>query len=178
VKGITTARAEVRAASNPTAPNRLWIGDVNFIPTDQGWVYLAVVLDCYTRRCIGWWLRNERDSSLLVHAVELAASRRWPSIGVAEAFELRDRIMPLTFAPRCRLTGLDIPGAGAASLNDLAVAEYFATMLRRDLTVAHAWSTRREARDAVGNWILAYYNPESRPFETDDFAQDLDEHIL
>ena len=177
VRGVTTARSEVRAASNPTAPNRLWIADVNFIPTDEGWAYLAVVLDCHTRRCIGWWLNNQRSSSVLVHAVELAAARRWPSIGLAEAFELRDRIVPLAFAPRCRLPGMDIPGPGAASVNDLAVAEYFATMLRRDLTDAHEWSTHREARNAVSNWILAYYNPESRP-AADDFAHDLDQFIL
>lgn len=66
----------------PPAPDRLWVADLTYVRTWEGWLYLAVVLDCYSRRIVGWALADHMRAELVVEAVEFAVARRRPAPGV------------------------------------------------------------------------------------------------
>ncbi len=81
VPGIATAPDLVRRDFAPTAPNRLWVADLTQFATWEGKLYLAVVVDCYSRRCVGWAMAEHMRAELVVEALEMAVARRRPRPG-------------------------------------------------------------------------------------------------
>ena len=79
VPGVRVAEDLVERDFNPAAPNRLWASDIKYVPTWQGTLYLASVIDCYSRRVVGWSMRDEMPAELVVDALEMAISRRRPT---------------------------------------------------------------------------------------------------
>ena len=82
VPGVACAPDLVRRAWNPPEPNRLWVADITYVRTWEGWLYLAAVLDCHSRRCVGWSIADHLRAELVVDAVEMAISRRRPGRGL------------------------------------------------------------------------------------------------
>ena len=79
VPGVRVAEDLVERDFNPAAPNRLWASDIKYVPTWQGTLYLASVIDCYSRRVVGWSMREQMPAELVVDALEMAISRRQPT---------------------------------------------------------------------------------------------------
>jgi putative transposase len=101
VRGIATAPDLVRRDWNPQRPNQLWVGDITFVRTWEGWLYLAAGLDWFSRRCVGWSLRDDLRLELVVEALEMAVARRKPPLGLVH--HSRDRStsrLPSTSAAR------------------------------------------------------------------------------
>jgi putative transposase len=90
VPGVATASDLVRRKWNPTEPNRLWVADITYVRTWEGWLYLAAGLDCHSRRCVGWSIADHLRAELVVDAVQMAISRRRP--GARPRPPLRPRI--------------------------------------------------------------------------------------
>jgi putative transposase len=92
---------------NPTAPNRLWAADLTEIPTWEGVLYLAVVIDCYSRRVVGWAMAEHRRAELVVEALEMAVWQRKPTVGLVHHSDQGSQYTALVFGQRCREVGID-----------------------------------------------------------------------
>jgi putative transposase len=158
VPGVTTAPEAVARHSHPTEPNRLWVTDVAVANSASGPLYVAVVLDCYSRHCLGWWIDRHLGPGLVIRAVEQAAPRRcaWPEQPLAAA-RPQDEVT-LAVASRCETAGVAVPPGGSPSAIDGAVAHSFFSMLRSELVGDPSWATRTDAAESIASWIERRYN--------------------
>jgi putative transposase len=162
----TTIRvAGVRAAADlvsrdfvPSQPNQLWVADIKYIATAAGWLYLAAVVDCFSRRVVGWSMRDDLRAELVVDALEMAVARRRPAPGLVHHSDQGRQYVSLLFGERCREAGIEI-SMGSTSAHDNAVAESFFASLTKDLLRRHSLPNRGEARTAVFDYIETFYNP-------------------
>jgi putative transposase len=162
----TTIRvAGVRAAADlvardfvPSAPNQLWVADIKYIPTAGGWLYLAAVVDCFSRRVVGWSMRDDLRTELVVDALEMAVARRRPGPGLVHHSDQGSQYVSLLFGERCREADIEI-SMGCTSAFDNAVAESFFASLTKDLLRRHNLRSRAETRIAVFDYIETFYNP-------------------
>ena len=106
VPGVRVADDLVERNFIPTAPNRLWVADIKYVRTWQGWLYLAAVMDCYSRRIVGWSMRPDLEAELVVDALEMAISRRRPPAGLVHHSDQGSRYVSLRFGERCREIGI------------------------------------------------------------------------
>jgi putative transposase len=162
----TTIRvAGVRAAADlvgrdfvPAASNQLWVADIKYIPTAAGWLYLAAVVDCFSRRVVGWSMRDDLRAELVIDALEMAVARRRPGPGLVHHSDQGSQYVSLLFGERCREADIEI-SIGRTSAHDNAVAESFFASLTKDLLRRHSLRSRAEARTAVFDYIETFYNP-------------------
>ena len=158
VPGVATAPDLVRRAWNPTAPNRLWVADITYVRTWEGWLYLAAVLDCHSRRCVGWSLRDDLRAELVVDAVQMAIARRRPGPGLVHHSDHGSQYASLAMGEHLREAGIDVSMGSKGSALDNAVAESFFSTLKRELVNRYSWPTKADARVAVFEWIEVFYN--------------------
>jgi putative transposase len=162
----TTIRvAGVRAAANlvgrdfvPSRPNQLWVADIKYIPTAAGRLYLAAVVDCFSRRVVGWSMREDLRAELVVDALEMAVARRRPGPGLVHHSDQGSQYVSLLFGERCRDAGIEI-SMGCTSAHDNTVAESFFASLTKDLLRRRTLASRADARTAVFDYIETFYNP-------------------
>jgi putative transposase len=157
VPGVRPASDLVGRDFAPSAPNQLWVADIKYIPTGAGWLYLAAVLDCFSRRVVGWSMRDDLRAELVVDALEMAVARRQPRPGLIHHSDQGKQYVSLLFGERCRDAGVEI-SIGATSAHDNAVAESFFASLTKDLLRRQTLRTRAEARTAVFDYIETFYN--------------------
>jgi len=84
VPGVRVAGDLVERDFNPSGPNQLWVADIKYVRSWQGWLYLAAVVDCYSRRVVGWSMRPDLEAELVVDALEMAVARRRPRVGLVQ----------------------------------------------------------------------------------------------
>jgi putative transposase len=108
VQGVRTAPDLVERDFNPTTINRLWAADITYIRTWEGWLYLASVMDCYSRRIVGWALADHLRAELVVDALEMAVARRRPDPGLVHHSDQGSQYTSLVFTRRCRSVGIDV----------------------------------------------------------------------
>jgi putative transposase len=142
----------------PAAPNQLWVADIKYIPTAAGWLYLAAVVDCFSRRVVGWSMRDDLRAELVVDALEMAVARRRPGPGVIHHSDQGSQYVSLLFGERCREADIEI-SMGCTSAYDNAVAESFFASLTKDLLRRRELRSRTEARTAVFDYVETFYNP-------------------
>jgi putative transposase len=180
----TTIRVEgVRAAADlvgrdfvPSAPNQLWVADIKYIPTAAGWLYLAAVVDCFSRRVVGWSMRDDLRAQLVVDALEMAVARRRPEPGLVHHSDQGSQYVSLLFGERCREADIEI-SMGCTSAYDNAVAESFFASLTKDLLRRRTLRSRADARTAVFDYIEAFYNP-IRLHSTLDYQSPVDYEMM
>jgi putative transposase len=156
--GVRPAADLVGRDFAPSAPNQLWVADIKYIPTATGWLYLAAVLDCFSRRVVGWSMRDDLRAELVVDALEMAVARRRPGPGLVHHSDQGTQYVSLLFGERCREAGIEI-SMGCTSAHDNAVAESFFASLTKDLLRRRTLLNRGEARTAVFDYIETFYNP-------------------
>jgi len=167
-KGKTTIRIQgVRVASdlvernfNPTEPNRLWCSDIKEIPTWEGKLYLASVLDCFSRKVVGWSLRDDMEAELVVDALEMAVIRRRPAAELIHHSDQGAQYVALIFGRRLREAGIAQSMGSKGDCYDNAVCESFHATLEKELLRGRSFRTRQEARTAVFDYIETFYNRE------------------
>lgn len=139
------------------APDEKWVGDITYLATGEGWAYLATVLDCYSRKIVGWRLDTHLRAELATDALGDAISRRNPNRIIFHA----DRGCQYTshvFRRFCRNNDIR-PSVGATGVCfDNSVAESFFATLKKELVHGRSWSTVSELRTAVFQFIEGYYN--------------------
>jgi len=108
VQGVRTAPDLVQRDFNPTAPDRLWCADITYIRTWEGWLYLASVMDCYSRRIVGWAMADHMRTELVIDAIEMAVARRRPQGRPVHHSDQGSQYTSLVFTRRCRSVDIDV----------------------------------------------------------------------
>jgi putative transposase len=158
VPGIAVAPDLVRRDFNPTEPNRLWVADLSEIATWEGKLYLSVVVDCFSRRCVGWAMAEHMRAELVVEALEMALWQRRPDLGLVHHSDRGGQYVSLIFGQTARDAGIDISMGAKGCALDNAVCESFFATLKKELTRRRSWATRRGLESAVFAWIEGWYN--------------------
>jgi putative transposase len=153
----------VNRAFDPIAADRLWVMDVTEHPTGEGKVYLAVVLDAFSRRVVGWSIADHIRSELVVDAVQMAIWRRQPPEGQVIAHsDHGSTYTSWAFGRRLRSAGLLGSMGSIGDCFDNSVAESFFGSLQLELLDEHRWTTREQLALAIFDWIESWYNPRRR----------------
>lgn len=159
-------------------PDRLWVMDVTEHPTDEGKVYLATVLDAFSRRAVGWSIADHVRSELVVDAVQMAIWRRRPPAGQTVAHsDHGSQYTSWAFGRRLRAAGLLGSMGTIGDCFDNSMAESFFGTLQLELLDEHHWATRRELASAIFEWIECWYNP-SRRHSSIDMLSPIDYELL
>jgi putative transposase len=146
------------------APNKLWVADITYVPTGEGWLYLATVLDAFSRRCVGWAMADHLRTELVLAAVELAIARRRPpqDAGLVHHSDHGCQYTSLAFSQRLQDTGIVTSMGSVGDCYDNAVAESFFATLKRELLDRQVWPKQAAARSAIFEYIEAWYNRQRR----------------
>jgi putative transposase len=158
VPGVRPAPDLVARDFDPAEPNRLWAADLTEIPTWQGVLNLAVVIDCYSRWVVGWAMAEHRRAELVVEALEMAVWQRKPAVGLVHHSDQGSQYTALIFGQRCHQAGIDRSMGTRGCALDNAVCESLFASLKKEKLNRRAWPTRRDARNAVFAWIEGWYN--------------------
>jgi putative transposase len=139
-------------------PDRLWVMDVTEHPTEEGRVYLAIVLDAWSRRVVGWSIADHIRSELVVDAVQMAIWRRRPPAGQTIAHSDHGaQYASWAFGRRLRAAGLLGSMGTVGDCFDNSVAESFFGSLQLELLDEHRWQTRHQLAQAIFEWIEAWF---------------------
>jgi putative transposase len=153
----------VNRSFDPAQPDRLWVMDVTEHPTGEGKVYLAVVLDAFSRRVVGWSIADHIRSELVVDALQMATWRRRPLAGQTVAHsDHGSQYTSWAFGRRLRGAGLLGSMGSIGDCFDNSVAESFFGTLQLELLDEHRWTTRNQLALALFDWIEGWYNPRRR----------------
>jgi len=152
-----------------SAPDRVWVGDMTFIPTREGWLHLAVLLDLYSRRIVGWAMSERANRSLAIGALTMAIEHREPKPGLIHHTD--QGMLYATSAYRAILTqhGMIASMSRKGDCYDNAVAESFFSNLKNELTWHCTFHDRDQARAAIFDYIEVFYNRQ-RSHETLDYV--------
>ena len=163
-RGAETVPALDRVQRDFTAvaPNRLWVADITSIPTWMGFLYLAVVLDVFSRRIIGWAMADHLRAALVVDALEMAIARRRPEAGVIHHSDHGSQYTSLTFGQRLHDAGILASRGSRGDCYDNALMESFFATLECELLDGRAFPTHRLARTALFGYLEGFYNPHRR----------------
>ena len=152
----------VKRNFNPQAPNRLWVADIIYVRTWEGWLYLSFVLDTYSRRVVGWSMANNLRTELVLDAVNMAIYTRRPTPGLIHHSDRGSQYTSVEFGSRLKEAGL-LPSMGSvADAYDNSMAESFVSTLKRELIHRHSWPNRQIARSAIFEYIEGFYNTRRR----------------
>jgi putative transposase len=165
--GVVTTRRDKEARPAPdlvnrdfsaAAPNRLWVADITFIPTAAGFLYLAVVLDAFSRRIVGWAMANHLRTELVLDALGMALGQRRPA-AVIHHSDQGSQYTSLAFGGRCREAGVRPSMGSVGDAYDNAMCESFFATLECELLARRRFGSQAEARMAVFCFIEGWYNP-------------------
>jgi putative transposase len=142
-------------------PDRLWVADITYVPTWSGFLYLAMVLDVYSRRVVGWAMETHLRTELILAALNMAITQRRPD-AVIHHSDRGCQYTSYAFGKRCREAGV-MPSMGSVGdAYDNAMAESFFASLERELLNRRRFKSQAEAKMAVFEWIEGWYNPHRR----------------
>lgn len=169
-KGVrTTLRAE-KASSAPDlvkrkfqadAPDRLWVADITYVPTWAGFLFLAVVIDAFSRRVVGWAMATHLRTELVLEALNMALWQRRPQ-GVIHHSDHGAQYTSLAFGNRCRQAGIRPSTGSVGDCFDNALCESFFATLECELLDRCRFRNQVEARMAIFRYIEGWYNPHRR----------------
>jgi putative transposase len=162
VPGVRVADDLVERRFRPPAPNVLWLADITYLRTWEGWLYLAAVQDAYSRAIVGWSIADHMRHELVVDALQMALHRRRPARGLIHHSDAGGQYVSLGFGQAARDAGIAISMGSKGDCYDNAVAESFFATLKKELVHRQSWPTRRELSSAVFEYIEAFYNRERR----------------
>ena len=155
----------------PIAPNRLralqvtrrdtvWVADITYVDTAEGWLYVAGVLDRYTRRCVGWAMDDTLATCLPLAALDMALQHRRPAAGLVHHSDRGVQYASAAYRERLTTAGVQARMSRKGNCYDNAAMESFWSSLKRELVHRVRFATRAEARAAVFEWIEIFYNRE------------------
>jgi len=143
------------------APDQLWVADITYVPTWAGFLYLAVVLDVWSRRIVGWSMATTLHRKVVLDALAMAVEQRQP-VGVVHHSDQGCQYTSLDFGRRCREAGVRPSMGSVGDCYDNAMAESFFATLETELIDRHSFPTKSAARLAVFDFIEGFYNPHRR----------------
>lgn len=144
------------------APDRVWAADYTFLPTRQGFLYLAVVLDLYSRRVVGWAMRHTQDHRLVLDALAMAVGQRQPRPGLVHHSDRGRQYASAVYQAALTRRGMCASMSRVGDCWDNAVVESFFATLKTELVEGTDWGTREEARQALFGYLEVWYNRQRR----------------
>jgi putative transposase len=144
-----------------TGPNQLWVADITYIPTWAGFLYLAIVLDVWSRRVVGWAMRTHLRTELVLEALNMALEQRRPD-DVIHHSDQGCQYTSFAFGKRCEAAGVRPSMGSVGDAYDNAMAEAFFASLECELIDRRTFQSHAEARMAVFRYIEGWYNPRRR----------------
>jgi putative transposase len=163
-----------RDASHPVAPNVLnrdftapepntkWVTDITYIPTTQGWLYLAVILDLYSRIVVGWSMSNNCDEALAENALNMAVSRRCPKAGFLHHSDRGCQYTSQAYQKRLEQVGAVVSMSRKGNCWDNAAMESFFGSLKEECVGNQVYCSHEQARQALFEYLEIYYNRQRR----------------
>jgi putative transposase len=182
VPGVRVADDLVNREFRPTTPNVLWVADITYLRSWEGWLYLVAVQDAYSRRIVGWSMADHMRADLVVDALNMAIARRQPDAGLIHHSDQGSQFVSLAFGQACGKAGIARSMGSRGDCFDNAVAESFFATLKKELIRRQSWPMRAELRQAVFEYIEIFYNATRRhstlgmlsPVEFERISQSLD----
>jgi putative transposase len=183
VPGVRVADDLVNREFRPMTPNVLWVADITYLRSWEGWLYLVAVQDAYSRRIVGWSIADHMRADLVVDALNMAIARRRPEAGLIYHSDQGSQFVSLAFGHACGKAGIARSMGSRGDCFDNAVAESFFATLKKELIRRQTWPTREQLRQAVFEYIELFYNATRRhstlgmlsPAEFERISQPLDQ---
>ena len=169
-KGFTTTIRDRDARPAPDlvdrnftapGPDQLWVADITYVPTLAGFLFVAIVLDAFSRRVVGWAMANHLRTELVLDALNMALYRRQPA-NVIHHSDQGCQYTSIAFGKRCAEAGVRPSMGSVGDCYDNAMCESFNATLECELLVKHRFKNHREGALAVFDFIEGYYNPYRR----------------
>ena len=158
--GLPVAENLLKRQFQVSEANRVWASDLSYIPTAEGWLYLCVVLDLFSRKVVGWAMGTRMNASLMIQALAMAYRRRKPPAGVIFHSDRGSQYCASDFRDLVADLGMRQSMSRRGDPWDNAPVESFFKTLKIELCGDRAFSTRSEARSAIFEYIEAFYNRE------------------
>ena len=152
----------LRRRFDPAAPNTVWVTDVTYVWTDEGWLYLAVMLDLFARKVVGWATSHENDTTLALAALGAALRTRRPPAGLVHHSDRGSPYASADYSSVLRRAGIVASMSRTGDCWDNAVAESFFATIKAELIEAERFPSRAAATAAIAAYIERFYNPQRR----------------
>ena len=161
-KPAVVAPNRLQRQFNVAHPDRAWVTDITYLRTAEGWLYLAVVIDLYSRAVIGWSMKSSLARELAMDALLMAIWRRRPEAGVVIHSDQGVQYGSDDWRRFCREHGLEVSMSRRGNCWDNSVAESFFSSLKKERVRGRVYSSREEARSDVFDYIEVFYNRQRR----------------
>lgn len=142
--------------------NRVWVSDITYVWTNEGWLYFSAILDLCSRFVVGWSMRHTMERSLTLSALQMALARRRPLPGVLHHSDRGAQYASADYRSMLQQHGMECSMSRKGDCWDNAVAESFFATIKRELIDGSRWRTREQARAAIFEYIEVWYNRERR----------------
>lgn len=140
------------------APDKVWATDITYVRTWEGWLYLAVIIDLFSRRVVGWSMATHMRTSLVTGALDMALGLRLPSPDMLHHSDRGSQYASHDYRDALRAQGISCSMSRKGDCWDNAVAESFFATLKKELLYRRPWPSVREARGAIAEYIEVFYN--------------------
>jgi transposase InsO family protein len=179
-RGLSARRKPQRAKTtdsqhaNPIAPNRLnraftaehpnekWVADLTGVWTYQGWLYLAIVLDLFSRKVIGWAMAAKREDDLVIAALRMALAQRRPLAGLLHHSDRGSQYTSRDYQALLQAWGIEVSMSRKGNCYDNALMESFFASLKGECTDRQPWASHSQARQAIFEYVEVFYNRHRR----------------
>lgn len=146
------------AAPTPTAPNQIWVGDITCIATQEGWLYLAGILDLYSRKIVGWAMGPRIDTELVLNALRMAVRQRNPPPGLLFHSDRGVQYASADYRRALDQAGLMASMSRKGNCYDNAAMESFWSTLKWELVFRRTFASRRQAQSEIFDYLEVFYN--------------------
>jgi putative transposase len=162
VPGVRVCEDLVDRAFLASAPNRLWVADITYLRSWEGWLYLVAVQDVFSRRIVGWSMADHMRTELVTDALQMALAHRRPDPGLIWHSDQGSQFVSLAFGQQARAAGIAQSMGSRGDCYDNAVAESFFATLKKELVHRRSWPSKADLRSEVFEYIEAFYNRRRR----------------
>lgn len=160
--GIVAAENRLAGQFEVGCPNRAWVGDITFIATAVGWLYLAVLIDLYSRKVVGWAMSERIDQQLVIEALNMAILQSRPDSGLIHHTDQGRQYSSTAYVEILKKHAMIPSMSRRGNCYDNAVAESFFSSLKNELVHHRSFKNRDEARTAIFEYIEVFYNRQRR----------------
>ncbi|GAX91121.1 transposase [Effusibacillus lacus] len=140
------------------APNQVWMADITYIPTDEGWLYLASIMDLYTRKIVGWYADKQMTKALVLQALDRAYKQQRPAGNVLHHSDRGSQYASSEYQERLEQYGMNGSMSRKGNCYDNACIESFHSIIKRELIYLEKFKTREEAKKRIYEYIEFFYN--------------------
>ena len=141
-----------------TAPNEVWMADITYIPTDEGWLYLASIMDLYTRKIVGWYIDNQMTKELVIKALQRALNNEKPTGRVLHHSDRGSQYASNDYQQLLQEHHFQVSMSRRGNCYDNACIESFHSLIKKECIYPNRFRTRKEAKQAIFEYIECFYN--------------------